>query len=91
MIISRQRIGIVQMDVPTRGAHVANQVGPADESLPGLSGMIGKRGTAVFTATSGSVAVLGLHFSGSAFNSIPAQQRCNNLLSLPRTQPSRGS
>jgi len=39
--------------------------------LPGLSGMVGNRGTAQFTVSSGSVAVLGLRFNGAAFTSIP--------------------
>jgi hypothetical protein len=43
-------------------------------TLRGLSGMAGLRGRAKFEATSGSVAVLGLRFGGSAFTSIPAQQ-----------------
>jgi hypothetical protein len=40
-------------------------------SLPGLSGMVGKLGSAQFTASSGDVAVLGLRFRGAAFTSIP--------------------
>jgi hypothetical protein len=43
-------------------------------TLPGLSGMKGLRGRAVFAATSGNVAVLGLRANGSAFTSIPANQ-----------------
>lgn len=43
-------------------------------TLPGLSGMAGLRGKAVFSATSGNVAVLGLRANGSAFTSIPATQ-----------------
>jgi len=39
--------------------------------LPGLAGMIGLRGTAVFTVTSGNIVVLGLRFGASAFTSIP--------------------
>jgi hypothetical protein len=39
--------------------------------LPGLSGMVGKRGTAQFAVSSGNVAVLGLRFNGAAFTSIP--------------------
>jgi len=41
-------------------------------TYPALSGMVGKRGTAVFTVNAGSVAVLGLRFNGHAFTSIPA-------------------
>src|ERR1022692_3307579 len=40
-------------------------------SLPGLSGMVGKRGSARFSVSAGSVAVLGLRFDGLAFTSIP--------------------
>ncbi len=40
-------------------------------SLPGFSGMVGKRGSARFAVSSGSVGVLGLRFNGSAFTSIP--------------------
>ncbi len=43
-------------------------------TLPGLSGMTGQRGRAVFAATSGNVAVLGLRANGSAFTSIPTNQ-----------------
>jgi hypothetical protein len=46
-------------------------------SLPGLSQIVGTRGTAVFHVSSptnftGSVSVLGLRFNGTAFTSIPA-------------------
>jgi hypothetical protein len=40
-------------------------------SLPGLSGMVGQRGSALFSVSAGSVAVLGLRFDGLAFTSIP--------------------
>lgn len=40
-------------------------------NLPGLGAMIGNRGSADFTVTTGNVAVLGLRFIGSAFTSIP--------------------
>jgi len=40
-------------------------------SLPGLSGMTGKRGSAQFSVTAGSVAVLGLRADGLALTSIP--------------------
>jgi hypothetical protein len=40
-------------------------------AFAGLGGMVGLRGTALFTVTTGNVAVLGLRFSGSAFTSIP--------------------
>jgi hypothetical protein len=41
-------------------------------SLPGLSGMVGFRGSAQFSVTTGNIAVLGLRFNGVAFTSIPA-------------------
>jgi len=41
-------------------------------NLPGLSAMTGLRGSAVFSVTTGDVAVLGIRFNGSAFTSIPA-------------------
>jgi hypothetical protein len=44
-------------------------------SLPGLSGVVGNRGSAQFTVSSGSVAVLGLRFSRTAFTSIPTAQQ----------------
>jgi len=40
----------------------------------GLAGVVGLRGRAQFAATSGSVAVLGLRFKGTAFTSIPTTQ-----------------
>jgi hypothetical protein len=48
-------------------------------SLPGLAGIAGKRGSAQFVAQSGSVAVLGLRFNGSALTSIPTTT--NNVVS----------
>jgi len=42
------------------------------QTLPGLGGMVGKRGLAQFASSTGSVAILGLRFDGSAFTSIPA-------------------
>jgi len=39
--------------------------------LPGLGIIVGNRGSAEFTVTSGNVAVLGLRFRGSSFTSIP--------------------
>jgi hypothetical protein len=40
-------------------------------NLPGMAGVAGKQGSAAFTVTSGSVALLGLRFGGTAFTSIP--------------------
>ena len=45
------------------------------DSLPGLGGMVGKRGSAQFTVSTGNVAVLGLRFSAAAFTSIPTTQQ----------------
>ncbi|MDP8988665.1 MAG: hypothetical protein M3N41_01120, partial [Acidobacteriota bacterium] len=44
-------------------------------NLPGLSGMVGKRGLADFSVVAGEVAVLGLRFNGAAFTSIPTVNR----------------
>lgn len=44
-------------------------------NLPGLSGIAGRRGSADFTVSLGSVAVLGLRFNGTAFTSIPTARR----------------
>jgi hypothetical protein len=45
------------------------------DGLPGLNGMVGNRGSAQFTVSTGNVAVLGLRFvGGGAFTSIPAAQ-----------------
>jgi hypothetical protein len=43
-------------------------------TIPGLSGVAGNRGLATFTVNTGSVAVLGLRFFGSAFTSIPTTE-----------------
>lgn len=43
--------------------------------LPGLAGMAGKRGRADFTATTGTVTLLGLRFNTTAFTSIPTIQQ----------------
>ena len=43
-------------------------------SLPGFTAMVGKRGSAQFSVSTGAVAVLGLRFGTSAFTSIPAVQ-----------------
>jgi hypothetical protein len=44
-------------------------------NLPGLSGVAGNRGSAQFTVSSGSLAVLGLRFRRTAFTSIPTAQQ----------------
>jgi hypothetical protein len=49
-------------------------------NLPGLSGMVGKRGSAKFSVSAGSVAVLGLRFSGSAFTSVPTTGPFGNVV-----------
>jgi hypothetical protein len=40
-------------------------------TLPGLAGMVGNRGSAQFSVSTGNVAELGLRFLGEAFTSIP--------------------
>ena len=49
-------------------------------SLPGLSGMVGKRGSAQFMVSTGSVDVLGLRFDGLAFTSIPTTGASGNVV-----------
>ena len=44
-------------------------------TLPGLAGMAGNWGSADFSVTTGSVAVLGLRFNGQALTSIPTADR----------------
>jgi hypothetical protein len=43
--------------------------------LPGLAGIVGKRGIADFSVVAGDVAVLGLRFDGAAFSSLPTVNR----------------
>jgi hypothetical protein len=43
--------------------------------VQGLTGVANNRGSVTFTVTTGNVAVLGLRFFGSAFTSIPANDR----------------
>jgi hypothetical protein len=44
-------------------------------NIPGLSAVVGNRGSAQFTVGTGSVAVLGLRANGSALTSIPTTQQ----------------
>lgn len=44
-------------------------------SLPGLAGVVGRRGSADFTVASGNVAVLGLRANGAAITSIPTADK----------------
>jgi hypothetical protein len=59
-------IGTSSVSLPAK-----NKTAVVLRNLPGLSAMVGNRGSAVFTVTTGNVAVLGLRFIGSAFTSIP--------------------
>src|ERR1019366_1073495 len=43
--------------------------------FPGLAGIAGLRGSAVFSVASGNLAVLGLRFNSQAFTSIPTTNR----------------
>lgn len=64
------QIGTSSVSVPA-----ANKVTvPFMDQLPNLSGMAGKRGYALFSVTTGSVAVLALRSGGVAFTSIPTVQ-----------------
>jgi len=57
----------------TVGVSAYNKTSTTLDTLPGLSGMVGKQGSAQFVASTGSVAVLGLRFiAGGAFTSVPA-------------------
>src|SRR5262249_42645356 len=51
--------------------------------LPGLGGMVGKKGLAQFSVTSGNVAVLGLRFKDSAFTSIPSSSSSSTQTGVP--------
>jgi len=59
-------IGTSSIDLPPN-----SKTATTLRSLPGLSGMVGKRGSAQFSVSAGNVAVLGLRFDGAAFTSIP--------------------
>jgi len=63
-------IGTSSISLPPSG-----KMALALRDLPGMSSVAGKRGSADFTVATGSVAVLGLRFYGSAFTSIPTAQR----------------
>ena len=63
---SGNTIGTSSVALPPNGKTAA-----ALRTLPGLSGIVGKRGSARFSVSGGSVAVLGLRFDGLAFTSIP--------------------
>jgi hypothetical protein len=53
-----------------------NKVALFLRQMPGLSGMVGKRGSADVSVSQGAaVAVLGLRFNGPAFTSIPTTER----------------
>ena len=62
-----------------------NKTEAALRSLPGLSQVAGKQGTARFTVTGGAVIVLGLRFNGVAFTSIPTdpQSQIFKFISAP--------
>jgi P pilus assembly chaperone PapD len=55
-------------------------------TLPGLAGMLGKRGSAQFKVTTGNVAVLGLRF-GQSFTSIPTTANTSNSNSRSSVLP----
>ena len=59
-------LGTSNVSLPPTGKTEANL-----HSLPGLASMVGQRGSAQFTVSGGTVAVLGLRFKASAFTSIP--------------------
>jgi len=53
----------------------ANKTESVLRNIPGLSSVVGKRGSAAFTVTSGFIAVLGLRSDGLALTSIPTAQK----------------
>ena len=63
-------VGTSFLTLPANG-----KIAFALKDLPGLAGVVGKRGSADFVIPAGSIAVLGLRFYGAAFTSIPAAQR----------------
>ena len=63
-------IGTSTVPLPPRG-----KIPKILRDLPGLSGMLGKRGSADFTSSAGNLAVLGLRFVGFAFTSIPTSDK----------------
>ncbi|HUO28864.1 MAG TPA: hypothetical protein VMU80_06595 [Bryobacteraceae bacterium] len=72
---SGNTIGTSVIALPPNGKMAATL-----RSLPGLDGMIGERGSALFSASTGSVAVLGLRFNGLAFTSIPTTGAVGDLV-----------
>jgi hypothetical protein len=62
-------LGTAMQAMPA-GSKVSNQL----DQFPNLGGIIGKRGYALFSVPTGSVAVLALRFGGVAFTSIPTTQ-----------------
>jgi hypothetical protein len=65
-----QTIGTASIPL-NAGNHMATIL----RNVSGLSSMVGKRGYATFTVSSGNVAVLGLRFGGAAFTSIPTSDK----------------
>src|ERR1035441_5317817 len=72
---SGNTIGTSSVALPPNGKTAA-----ALRSLPGLGGMLGKRGSAQFKVSTGSVDVLGLRFGPGAFTSIPTTGTSANLV-----------
>jgi len=63
-----------------------NKIATELRTLPGLAGMLGKRGSAQFKVTTGNVAVLGLRF-GQSFTSIPTTANTSNSNSRSSVLP----
>jgi hypothetical protein len=61
------------------------------KELPGLAGIPGNRGKAVFTVTSGAISVLGLRFEEAAFRSIPVNHRSAVQVKSPSVPPAVSS
>jgi hypothetical protein len=63
-----------QLGTYTQTLPPGNKIENTLRALGALSGIVGFRGSALFTVSTGNVSVLGLRFSGSAFTSIPTTQ-----------------
>ncbi|WP_321473328.1 choice-of-anchor V domain-containing protein [uncultured Paludibaculum sp.] len=64
------QIGSSNIPIPANG-----KTARVLRDLPGLSGMVSKRGVAKFSVPSAGLSVLGLRFGGEAFTSIPTVQK----------------
>jgi len=68
--INGAQVGITQVVLPPRSKQSA-----VLKNLPGLFGMFGNRGRALFSVPNGAISVLALRFGGEAFTLIPVNHR----------------